>query len=115
MSRHSRQPAASVWHTYAMLARRVERPCCLIIRIGQNCPKIPRILYDQGTMTCSSMVPPALRAPGTAGMRVAPSVASLGVERLANHGMELRTPLITASAGRYQGAPALIPAVGLPP
>jgi hypothetical protein len=25
--------------------------------------------------------------------------------------MELRTPLITAPAGRYQGAPALIPAV----
>lgn len=63
MSRHSRQPAASVWHTYAMLARRVERPCCLIIRIGQNCPKIPRILYDQGTMTCSSMVPPGAPRP----------------------------------------------------
>ena len=44
-------------------------------------------------------------------MRGAPSVASLGAERLANHGMELRTPLITAPAGRYQGAPALIPAV----
>jgi hypothetical protein len=38
-------------------------------------------------------------------------VASLGAERLANHGMELRTPLITAPTGRYQGAPALIPAV----
>ena len=23
-----------------MIARRVESPCCLIIRIGQNCPKI---------------------------------------------------------------------------
>jgi hypothetical protein len=44
-------------------------------------------------------------------MGFAPSVASLGAERLANHGMELRTPLITAPAGRYQGAPALIPAV----
>jgi hypothetical protein len=41
----------------------------------------------------------------------APSVGSLGAERLANHGMELRTPLITAPSGRYQGAPALIPAV----
>jgi hypothetical protein len=30
---------------------------------------------------------------------------SLGAERLANHGMALRTPLITAPAGRYQGAP----------
>jgi hypothetical protein len=44
-------------------------------------------------------------------MSCAPSVASLGAERLANHGMELRTPLITAPTGRYQGAPALIPAV----
>ena len=57
-------------------------------------------------------VPPALRAEGTAGMSFAPSVDSLGAERLANHGMELRTPLITAPSGRYQGAPALIPAVG---
>ena len=47
-------------------------------------------------------------------MRFAPSVASLGAERLANHGMELRIPLITAPAGRYQGAPALIPAVIIP-
>jgi hypothetical protein len=62
-------------------------------------------------MASESMVPPALRAAGTAGMRGAPSVASLGAERLANHGMELRTPLITGPAGRYQGAPALIPAV----
>jgi len=46
-------------------------------------------------------------------MGFAPSVASLGAERLANHGMELRTPLITVPAGRYQGAPALIPAVRL--
>jgi hypothetical protein len=38
-------------------------------------------------------------------MRVAPSVASLGAERPANHGMELRTPLITGPAARYQGAP----------
>jgi len=44
-------------------------------------------------------------------MGFAPSVDSLGAERLANHGMELRTPLITAPSGRYQGAPALIPAV----
>ena len=44
-------------------------------------------------------------------MGFAPSVASLGAERLANHGMELRTPLITTPPGRYQGAPALIPAV----
>jgi hypothetical protein len=44
-------------------------------------------------------------------MSGAPSVASPGAERLANHGMELRTPLITAPSGRYQGAPALIPAV----
>jgi hypothetical protein len=44
----------------------------------------------------------------------APSVGSLGAERLANHGMELRTPLITAPAGRYQGAPALIPAIRRP-
>jgi hypothetical protein len=47
-------------------------------------------------------------------MRGAPSVASLGAERLANHGMELRTPLITTPPGRYQGAPALIPAVRWP-
>jgi hypothetical protein len=46
-------------------------------------------------------------------MRGAPSVASLGAERLANHGMELRTPLITAPTGRYQGAPARIPAIRL--
>jgi hypothetical protein len=57
------------------------------------------------------MVPPALRAAGMAGMGGAPSVASLGAERLANHGMELRTPLITTPVGRYQGAPALIPAI----
>ena len=44
-------------------------------------------------------------------MRGAPSVASLGAERLVNHRMGLRTPLITGPAGRYQGAPALIPAV----
>jgi hypothetical protein len=44
-------------------------------------------------------------------MGCAPSVASLGAERLANHGMELRTPLITAPSDRYQGAPALIPAI----
>jgi hypothetical protein len=42
MSSHSRQPPAAVWHTYAMVVRRVERPCGLIIRIGQNCPKTPR-------------------------------------------------------------------------
>jgi hypothetical protein len=59
----------------------------------------------------TASVPPALRAAGTAGMGCAPSVASLGAERLANHGKELRTPLITAPAGRYQGAPALIPAI----
>lgn len=28
-----------------------------------------------------------------------------------DHRMELRTPLITAPQGRYQGAPALIPAI----
>jgi hypothetical protein len=44
-------------------------------------------------------------------MGCAPSVGSLGAERLANPRRELRTPLITAPAGRYQGAPALIPAV----
>ncbi len=46
-------------------------------------------------------------------MSFAPSVASLGAEHLANHGMELRSPLITVPSGRYQGAPALIPAVRL--
>jgi hypothetical protein len=44
----------------------------------------------------------------------APSVGSLGAERLANPRRELRTPLITAPAGRYQGAPALIPAIRRP-
>jgi len=44
-------------------------------------------------------------------MSFAPSVASLGAERLANHGMELRTPLITVPSRRYQGAPAFIPGV----
>ena len=39
-----------------MIARRVESLCCLRIRIGQNCPKTPRISYYHGTMACSSML-----------------------------------------------------------
>jgi hypothetical protein len=39
--RHARPPPASVWHTYAMIVRRVERPCRLRIRIGQHGPKTP--------------------------------------------------------------------------
>jgi hypothetical protein len=43
-------PPASVWHTYDMIARRGERPYGLIIGIGHNCPKTPRISYCQGKM-----------------------------------------------------------------
>jgi len=36
MSRHEERMAVFVCHTYAMLARSVERACCLRIRIGHN-------------------------------------------------------------------------------
>ena len=70
-------------------------------KLSEDCNKS----YYQGKSASETLVPPALRAAGTAGMRFAPSVVSLGAERLANHGMELCTPLITGPAARYQGAP----------
>ena len=39
-----------------MIAYRVERLCCLIIRIGHNCPKTPPVWAYQGKMTYESMV-----------------------------------------------------------
>jgi acetyl-CoA carboxylase alpha subunit len=41
---HECQREIAVWHHYAMIARHVERPCCLRICIGQNCPKTLRLL-----------------------------------------------------------------------
>src|SRR6266851_3738936 len=41
---------------YVMIAYRVERLCCLIIRIGHNCPKTPPVWAYQGKMTYESMV-----------------------------------------------------------
>src|SRR6516164_6574118 len=55
MSSHSRQPPVSVWQNYAMIACWVESPCCLIMGIGQNCPKIPPVAHYQGKRTCSSI------------------------------------------------------------
>ena len=40
LSSHSRQPSVSVWHTYAMIARRVESLCCLSIRLGKTARKL---------------------------------------------------------------------------
>jgi hypothetical protein len=48
-------------------------------------------------MACESLVPPALRAGGTAGMSFAPSADSLGAERLANQWLDgSATPIFAA-------------------
>ena len=55
MSRHARQPPASVWHTYAMIVRPVERPCLspdntprATVRKPRRRPTMKRMLFSRG-------------------------------------------------------------------